>query len=201
MIIRKLILIFVFYIIIFLFSCKTEQIILPGKIKGLITDSETSEPIQGVSVELIKSYVPTDSTITGNDGTYLLKNITPGDYEVQASKFDYSTSLKDIEVNEAETRETNFNLIGIPVSSISITYLDYGLELTSLSFAISNIGKRKVTYVLTPSHSWITVYPSYGDVTDETDSINVTINKTDLSDSITYIGEIEITSIGGPSPI
>jgi uncharacterized protein (TIGR02145 family) len=105
-------------------------------------------------------------------------------------------------VDEAKTGEINFELSGIPIPKISVTYLDFGLDLTSLSFTISNIGKHKLTYVInTNQKDWITLYPFSGEVTNETDTIRVTIIKTGLSYSITYKEKIEITSTGGPDPL
>jgi protocatechuate 3,4-dioxygenase beta subunit len=87
MLTQNLIRIFVLCTIgISLFSC-TPEITLHGDITGVVIDSVTSEPVQGASVELIQSHIVTDSTQTGSDGTYLLKNITPGEYEIQASKY------------------------------------------------------------------------------------------------------------------
>jgi uncharacterized protein (TIGR02145 family) len=174
-----------------LFSCKTEEIPLHGDITGIVTDAETSEPIQAATVRL-NPY--NDTTITENDGTYLLKNITPGDYEIKASKFAYNTSSKPIEVEAAKTKEINFALIGIPIFSISDTFLNFELDLTSLSFAISNNGTGKLAYTFNPGKDWISVYPASGDVTDEMDSITVTIDKTGLLDSILYKETIKIIS-------
>jgi len=203
MITRKYLLFFAFIIcVIFLSSCITlDPIALHGDIKGSVTDAETSEPIQGATIELIQSNITTDTTSTGNDGTYLLKNIIPEDYEIQASKFAYGTSSKDAKVDQAETSKIDFTLSGVPIPNISITYLDFGLDLTSLRFTISNIGKRKLSYVINTSQDWISVYPFSGEIISETDTITVTINKTGLSDSIIYKQKVEITSTGGPSPL
>ncbi len=182
-----------------LFSCKTEELILHGDLRGLVTNAETSEPIEAATIRLIPS---NDTTSTGNDGNYLLENITPGDYEIEASKLAYGVSSKNVKVVAATVKTTDFELIGIPIPGISTTYLDFGLDLTSLSFTISNTGNHKLSYIINTSQDdWITVYPLSGDVTNETDTIRVTINKTDLSDSIAYKEKIEITSTGGPEPL
>jgi hypothetical protein len=81
-------------------------------------------------------------------------------------------------VTDAETREIDFTLSGVPIPNISVTYLDFGLDLTSLTFAISNVGKRKLSYIINTSQDWLTVNPFSGDITSEIDTITVTINKT-----------------------
>jgi uncharacterized protein (TIGR02145 family) len=182
-----------------LFSCKTEDIILHGDITGLVTDASTGEPVEAASVEIIQSG---DSTFTGSDGTYLFRNINPGQYEIQASKFTYALYKRNVTVASAETtKEIDFPLIGIPEPDPSASFLDFSVDSTVLSFSISNNGKGKFTYLLTPSQpSWIGVSPAYGDITNETDNITVTINKTGLSES-THKEFIKVTSFSGLVPL
>jgi uncharacterized protein (TIGR02145 family) len=200
MLTKNLTKVFVLSIIgISLFSCKTEEVILHGDIKGLVDDAETSEPIQSAMLKLIPS---NDTTFTGNDGTYLLKNITPGEYEIQASKFAYvSSPKKKVKVVEANTGGINFSLNPIAVPIYSDTILNFGLDLTTLSFTISNAGTVKLAYTFNTSHDWISINPSYGDVTNETDSISITVDRTDLSDSILYKGTIRVISDYGADTI
>jgi uncharacterized protein (TIGR02145 family) len=203
MLTRNLIRIFVSCMIcFFLFSCKTEEIILHGDIKGLVTDAETSEPLQGATVELIQPYVSPDTASSGNDGTYLLKSISPGVYDIRVSKYAYGeSSKKNIKVEEAKTAEVNFSMSGVPIINISESWLDFGLDLISMKFVISNIGKRKLSYVINTSKDWITVNPYSGEINNGTDTIIVTIDRTGLSDSIIYKEKIDITSAGGPAPL
>jgi uncharacterized protein (TIGR02145 family) len=173
-----------------------DPITLHGDIKGSVTDAETSEPIQGATVELIQSNVTTDTTNTGNDGIYLLKNIIPGDYEIQASKFAYATGSKSFKVVEAQTREIDLSLSGIPVPEISAIYLDFSQNMTSLSFTISNIGKGELKWNSITSQNWITISPPAGTVTNETDSITVIIDRTGLTENKCK-ETIRITSVIG----
>jgi uncharacterized protein (TIGR02145 family) len=180
-----------------LFSCKNEDIILHGDIKGQVTDALTSEPIEAASVKIDPSG---DSTTTGSDGIYLLRNLNPGSYEIQASKFTYALYKKNVIVASAEPNKIDFSLIGIPQPNPSASFLDFRIDSTSLSFSISNSGKGKFTYLLIPSQTWITLSPAYGDITNETDNITVTINKTGLSKSI-YKESIRVTSFAGQVPL
>ncbi len=180
-----------------LFSCKTEDIILHGDITGLVTDALTGDPVEAASVKIDQL---NDSTTTGSDGTYLLRNINPGPYEIQVSKFTYALYKKNVIVASADPNKIDFSLIGIPEPNPSSSFLDFRLDSTTLSFSISNSGKGRFTYSLTPSQTWITTSPTNGDITNETDNITVTINKTGLSESI-YKEYIRVTSFAGPSPL
>ncbi len=172
-----------------MFSCKREEVTLHGDLTGIITDATTSEPIQGVGVKL--SPVD-DTTRTGSDGTYLFSNITPGEYDILVSKTGYEDDITEyVYVFSAKTTTANFALEGIPVLAVSTKYLDFEFDRTILSSSISNIGIGNLLYSLEPSQDWISVNPESGNVTNETDSIIITIDRTGLSDSI-YKETIEI---------
>jgi uncharacterized protein (TIGR02145 family) len=177
-------------ICVFLLNCKSEEIILHGNIKGIVTDAETGAPIEHAMVVVNPS---NDTAFTENDGAYLLKNISPGEYAMQASKFSYNTSLKNIELEEKETEEVNFALNGIPIPQFSDTVLNFELETASLTFTISNIGKGKLTYFFTAA-DWINFSPSGGYVTDETDIITITIDRSGLYDTILYHEPVRVIS-------
>ena len=180
-----------------LYYCKPVEIILHGDITGLVTDDSTSEPIGEANLSLYQSnkdqsIIFLTSTSTGSDGTYLFRSLAPGEYLIWANKDYYYSDQKNVTVVSAETQKIDFPLKGYPGTELSVHLLDFGFDSTSLSFTIKNIGNDKFTYVLTPSQDWITVYPSSGDLINETDTIIVTINKTGLSESI-YKETIEVT--------
>jgi uncharacterized protein (TIGR02145 family) len=164
-----------------LYRCKPEEIILPGEIGGIVTDAETGQPLTAATVILNPS---NDTTNTGSGGKYLFKSLTPGDYEIQASKQNYAERTKPVNVTSAYTSEINLALEQIPIIHYSDSILDFGFYLTSLSFTISKTGHGKVTYIISPSKDWITVNHSFGDVDNETDSIIVAINRTGLTQNI-----------------
>jgi uncharacterized protein (TIGR02145 family) len=185
MLTRNLVRIFVIIISIFLYSCKTEEVIVNGDINGLVTDAENSQPIHGAIVKLLQYTVITDTTRTVNDGTYNLK-IIPGDYAIQASKYGYSPENGNIKVVAAMTKTMDFRLNKIPTLNVSTNLLDFGLDSTTLKFNISKTGTGTLTYALSKSQNWITVSPSGGEITDEADTIAITanINKTGLDERI-----------------
>jgi uncharacterized protein (TIGR02145 family) len=180
-----------------LFGCKPIDIILHGDITGVVTDAVTALPIRDASVKINNL---NDSTGTGDDGSFLLKNLLPGEYEVQASKYTYAVSKQIVAVASAETNNVDFPLNGIPVPTASVTYLDFGLDSISLRFSVSNSGKGNFAYFLTPGKSWITISPPNGNITTGTDDIIVTINKSGLSENI-YNETITIFSFTGLVPL
>lgn len=58
-----------------------------GKITGIITDSQTGEPLPGVNVILEGTYI---GAATDLDGRYLILNVPPGIYTLRASMIGYA---------------------------------------------------------------------------------------------------------------
>jgi len=184
-------------LVISLCCCVPEEIILHGDISGYVTEAETSQPLQVASVNLNQSNVAIDTTSTGSDGKYILKKLTPGNYEIQASKPGYGKVTKNVNVISANTAEVDFYLNKEPFPEYSDTYLDFGMDLTLKVFTISNTGAGGLRYSISTSQKWITVDPKEGNVTTGMDTIRVTIDRTGLPVSkqlehiniLSYVGE------------
>jgi uncharacterized protein (TIGR02145 family) len=178
MLTRNLIRFFVLIIMsMFLYSCP--HIDLPGDIKGIVTDAETSEPIYQVQIKLD---TPDDTTRTGTDGSYQLNNVDPGSHEIQASKFGYDPETENVKVISERQVEKNFSLTKIATITVSTTSLDFGIDSTTLKFKLSKSGTGILTYVISTSQSWLTTPPDRktGSIIEETDTVTVviSINKT-----------------------
>jgi uncharacterized protein (TIGR02145 family) len=175
---------------IWLSGCKSKEV-LPGGISGTVTDAETSQPLQSATVKLNPL---NDSTITGSDGKFTFTSLESGSYILEAVKNGYGKKSSSVDVSNGNTTVVNFSLSGAPLAGISDEYLDFGLELTSKTFIISNIGKSTLKYSVN-SDSWITVSPSSGEITDTPETLVVTINRSGLPGYIQQ-GVINISSIG-----
>jgi uncharacterized protein (TIGR02145 family) len=179
---------------IILFSCKTEPIVLRGKLEGLVTDAETSVPLQAALVKLDPS---NDSILTGVDGEYLFKSLEPDYYNLEVSKPAYDKQIKSGKVISASTTYVNFEMVPGPDLKLSDTLLDFGFDSTLKFITISNAGKGTLGYSFLPNQNWISVNPESGEATIETDTILVTIDRTGLSGNkhresiriVWYIGE------------
>lgn len=78
-----------------------------GGIKGIITDSKTEEVLIGANI-LIQG---TDlGTATDIDGSYLLQNISPGEYNLVFSYTSYKSQIIRVTVNKEEVSELSVKL-------------------------------------------------------------------------------------------
>jgi thermitase len=93
------------------------EIIVPGSITGLVTDAKDGSAISGAQVSDGIRTVLTDAA-----GKYTIDNVSPGSYQVVASKEGYQTSSLTINVLSGSTAVANFSLSQIIVPG-SITGL------------------------------------------------------------------------------
>jgi uncharacterized protein (TIGR02145 family) len=175
-----------------LYGCKTEEK-LPGGITGTVTDAGTNLPLQDAKV-VLSHFV--DSTTTTSDGKYSFENLNPGNYEIVTSKPAYGKKTNSAVVYNGKSTEINFTLSAIPVAKISQKYLDFGIDSTIKLFTLTNTVQEAISYSIIPSQNWISVSPSSGQISNTTNTIKVTINKSDMSSFIQH-GEIYIISTVG----
>ncbi|MCS3698418.1 carboxypeptidase-like regulatory domain-containing protein [Salinibacter ruber] len=95
-----------------------------GTLTGTVESAETNAPIPRANVT---TSPPTQSVLTGEDGTFSLDNIPTGNYTVTASKNDFGSRSVTVRVEEAQT--TNASILLEP---------ENGAEADSLSAEITS---------------------------------------------------------------
>jgi uncharacterized protein (TIGR02145 family) len=169
-----------------LLGCKSKEG-SSGEIHGIVTDAETSQPLVDASVIL-----DSDTIITAGDGSYLIKDLQPGDYQIQALKTGYMKKTINANVSLEKTSEVNINLNGS--ANISTMSLDFGAELTIRYLILSKTGKTVLKYSASTNSGWIEVSPASGELTDKKpDTLKVMISKQALGLDIQK-GEIVINT-------
>ena len=141
---------------------------IPGIISGTIIDSETFNPIEGAIVRLEST---TYNATTGEDGTYLITDIYPGNYNVITTAENYYPETKtDQEVISGEITVIDFSLVRIP-GIISGIVLDSetlmpieGAIITLEGTTYTATSVEDGTYLITD------IYPGTYDVTATADS-------------------------------
>ena len=79
-----------------------------GKIEGVITDAENGEPLIGATVGIQGT---TTGAVTNIDGEYLMLNVAPGTYILEARYIGYATVVvQEVVVRTDLTTEQNFEL-------------------------------------------------------------------------------------------
>jgi hypothetical protein len=101
-----------------------------GSIAGTVYDDATGEPLSGVHVtsRLSGEYPFVREAISGNDGTYIIDQLIPGDYNLTACKRDYVPQdyAEPVTVDGDDITGIDFNLQPIVVAGISGVVTVYG---------------------------------------------------------------------------
>lgn len=87
-----------------------------------------------------------------------------------------------------------------PVLYASVSTLDFGSATNSQTFSITNQGCGTLTWSISEAISWLSVNPTSGTTTTETDAITVTVDRTAMTCGSNN-GTIAITSDGGTKTI
>ena len=105
-----------------------------GRIQGIVTNANTTEPIQGVNISLSPSGA---SAVTGSDGRYEFNNLEPGNYTVQGVKQGYESNTKNISITAGNVSSGDMQLR--PMVSgfrLNVEYLDFGPSFSQLQFIL-----------------------------------------------------------------
>ena len=105
----------------------------------------------------------------------------------------------EIEVtpNVGEAKSISVQMIVLPpVLSISREELDFGSNETGMSFTINNTGGGILSWEITEDQGWLSVSPSSGETSVESDQVTVTVNRTGLSAG-EYTSQISLSTNGG----
>jgi hypothetical protein len=87
-----------------------------------------------------------------------------------------------------------------PLLSVSTTILNFGANLTQLTFTIRNTGTGTLNWNISESIPWLTAGPLSGTTTSETEIITVDVDRTGLSPD-DYMGTLAVTSDGGAANV
>ena len=89
---------------------ETESVITTietGSLRGYVTDADSKEPLQGVTISVKGTTI---GTFTDKRGYFEINNLKPGKYTVSATYVGYSANSKNISIVSGKTAELNFQL-------------------------------------------------------------------------------------------
>jgi len=82
-----------------------------GEIRGKVIDGKTKKPLDYVSITLKLGGVTKATTLTEDDGSFIMKTLQTGDYDLYATYLGYSNQIiKGISVTADEIRFVNFGM-------------------------------------------------------------------------------------------
>jgi len=84
----------------------------PGILAGIVVDAETKAPIlPWVQITVWKEGKWWQSALTDEQGHYVVRDLEPGEYDVQASHWEYQSQTRTIIIESGKTTTCNFELV------------------------------------------------------------------------------------------
>ncbi|HMI46301.1 MAG TPA: SusC/RagA family TonB-linked outer membrane protein [Gemmatimonadaceae bacterium] len=84
-----------------------------GVITGVVRDATTRAPIASAQVQIVNT---TRATIAGDDGTFRIANVRPGQYQIRALRLGFQSSTQPAQVTAGGTTALEFALAPAAVS-------------------------------------------------------------------------------------
>ena len=179
----KLALGILFALVLGLSSCTKEK--ATGRIQGIVTNMNTTEPIQGVNISLSPTGA---SAVTGSDGRYEFNNLEPGNYTVQGVKAGFESNTKNISITAGNVSSGDMQLRPtVNGFRLNVEYLDFSTNFSQLQFKIINASATlPLSWEIMESMNWMTVTPSTGNLQGgQETTITVNIDRSLITQSTT----------------
>ena len=179
----KLALSVVFALVLGLSSCTKEK--ATGRIQGIVTNMNTTEPIQGVNISLSPTGA---SAVTGSDGRYEFNNLEAGNYTVQGVKAGFESNTKNISITAGNVSSGDMQLRPAATGfRLNVEYLDFGTNFSQLQFKIINASANTpMSWEIMESLNWLAVTPNTGNLQGgQETTITVNIDRSLITQSTT----------------
>ena len=179
----KLALSVVFALVLGLSSCTKEK--ATGRIQGIVTNMNTTEPIQGVNISLSPTGA---SAVTGSDGRYEFNNLEAGNYTVQGVKAGFESNTKNISITAGNVSSGDMQLRPAATGfRLNVEYLDFGTNFSQLQFKIINASANTpMSWEILESLNWLAVTPNTGNLQGgQETTITVNIDRSLITQSTT----------------
>jgi TonB-dependent starch-binding outer membrane protein SusC len=179
-----------------------------GTIVGEVVDARTQRPLSGVQVYLPS---PRIGALTREDGRFILANVPPGDYRVQAQIIGYALGDRSVRVGAGETVTANFELAQrtIALDEIVVTGAGQAVERRRLGNTIAAIDMaplqtapvQNMSEILTGREPGVVGLPSSGIAgTGARIRIRGSSSLVQTNEPIVYIDGVRVDRGGGMAP-
>ncbi|MBR4311773.1 MAG: carboxypeptidase regulatory-like domain-containing protein [Bacteroidaceae bacterium] len=165
---KKIFYVFPLLAALFFTGCEVELPNLMGGIYGIVSDSQTGEPISNAQVMLSPG---NRTTVTGYDGHFEFKDLEPMQYKLQVSANGYNTNSKQITVMAGYQVSGDMILTTTEKESsaqLSNDNFNFGSTITEQVLTIKNTGNNgTISWEITGVDvAWLKVSPLSGTIAE-----------------------------------
>lgn len=181
-----------------LMNCTSSEEDLYGSFSGIVTDADTKQPLNSVSV----SITPQGETkVTGSDGAYTFLELAPNEYTVAYKRDGYELDTKKVKIEAGISSRVDMVLTPLrPKLTVSAETLEFGEENTTLTLDITNTGKGALQWQITEDIEWLECKSLMGKTEKEVSSIVLTVSREGWAKG-EYSRTFAISSNGGSAVI
>lgn len=160
-------------------SCSEDVVSTFGSVYGIVTDAQTGELLQNVSVSIAPG---NETMVTGADGHYEFTELDAGQHKITVALTEYQDNSMPIEIIPGKRVCCDIAMSKVVYQqklNISPTNLNFGVTQSQLSLTITNLGTESTPWALYwESNNWLSASPKSGNIAAcRTQSIIFTVNR------------------------
>ena len=130
---------------ILIFALTISNSLYASVLKGRVSDSTTGEELIGATIYIKELKT---GTISGLDGSFMLRNIPVGRYSISSSFMGYQTVEKTVTIDDKENQILNFNLVALTRELGQVVITAHQEKNTDISARISERVSNQVISVV-----------------------------------------------------
>ena len=181
---------FILSVILLVSSCSEPIVDTFGNISGIVRDSRTNEPVEGVKITL----TPTGaSQVTDLEGSFLFDNLEPQEFTLMFTKTGFETTSQKVSVKPGLS--TSVQVVLSPARQALIVTpeeLDFGKVQNSIRITLENPASGSLNWSVESSNSWLTVSQKSGTVSSKS-YVNAIVSRAGLAAG-SYDGSLTFTA-------
>lgn len=183
---------------IFFVGCDPVDVEIFGSIYGIVSDSQSGQPIANAEITLSPG---NESTISGSTGRFEFKDLDAGQYKVSVQAEGYEFNNKQVTVVPGERVSCDISLIAKDGLKVEPSSLNFESIHTHLSVSITNIGGAEVAWQLGLQNvNWLSANPKSGRIASKkVQTIVFSVNRDYVSSEKSVV--LNLTSNGNSYPI
>ena len=193
-----------FWAVVFaaMFSACTEDESSPvGDVYGIVSDLKSGAPVRNAEVVISPSNA---STVSGSDGHFEFKSLTPGQYKISVEADGYSSNSRQVTVVAGQRISCDIHLTpeaDNDVISIKPTSIDFGTNELQIAATVTNESDSETEWFLDLGDTpWLYAYPTTGRIGGgKTHSIVFTANRARMNEDKSSV--VNISAFGNTHPL
>ena len=193
-----------FWAVVFaaMFSACTEDESSPvGDVYGIVSDLKSGAPVRNAEVIISPGNA---STVSGSDGHFEFKSLTPGQYKISVEANGYSSNSRQVTVVAGQRISCDIHLTpeaDNDVISINPTSIDFGTNELQIAATVTNESDSETEWFLDLGDTpWLYAYPTTGRIGGgKTHSIVFTANRARMNEDKSSV--VNISAFGNTHPL